>query len=104
MNGHDHNDLPIDELDRAIREALALDTDPRRVARLESFWTDRRRKQVWRERALRLVPAAAAAVLLVAMLMVARNNEDKPKRDVVQNDAAPVDKKSAPNETGLARD
>ncbi|MCI0334365.1 MAG: hypothetical protein L0228_14200 [Planctomycetes bacterium] len=76
MNRNDSNEPSNDDLDRAICEALAVDADPRRVARLERFWLVQSRRQLWRRRAWQIIPAAAAALLLVALFIVARRGDD----------------------------
>ena len=104
MNSDDINEISNDELDRVIREALAVDTDPRLVARLEHCWAVQSRRQLWRRRSLFVLPAAAAALVLIALLIDAKNGEDGAQKAEMIPKAAPVRDAVVPVEEALADD
>ncbi len=78
-----------DSLDAAIREALRVDADPLRVARLERYWRRQSEQQLWRRRAVRLISLAAAAVLAFALFALTRSSDEGDHGDVAQAQRAP---------------
>ncbi len=104
MNRNDTNEPANGDLDRAIRQALAVDADPRRVARLERFWLVQSRRQLWRRRAWQIIPAAAAALLLVALFIVARRGDDNSQSAGTVRKSAPEVQAPVRVETVLADD
>jgi hypothetical protein len=102
MNNDDFREIPHDELDRVIREALRLDTDTRCLARLEQYWVVQSRRQLWRRRALFVLPAAAAAAILVALLMVTKDGESHKRTAEADRNSAPVQEDAAPLEAMMA--
>jgi hypothetical protein len=77
MRDDEQSDHSDSDLDRVIREALAVSIDPRRVARLERYWNAQSRKQALRRRVMYVLPVAAAAFVLVALLLIMKDREDR---------------------------
>jgi hypothetical protein len=77
MRGDEQNERSGSDLDRVIREALAVGIDPTRVTRLERYWHEQSRKQALRRRVMYVLPVAAAAFVLVALLVFVKDGEDR---------------------------
>jgi len=104
MNSDDIHEFSNGELDRVIREALKVDADASRLARLEQYWVVQSRRQLWRRRALFMLPAAAAAVILVALLIVAKDGESNKQTAETDHILAPIQEDLAPVDEAFADD
>jgi len=96
---HDDPNLPLDEnLDRVVREALEVDLEHERLARLEQHWLARSRQQHWRGQ-MRRVTAIAATLAAVAALTVAWNRKTSLPLQPVENPGSVAEELAVDNPT-----
>jgi hypothetical protein len=82
MISSDENPASDDSLDRAIRDALQVESDGRDVAHLEHYWRVELQRDRWRRNAVALFTAAAALIAVAAGLVLIRAREHE--REIAQ--------------------
>jgi len=98
MNYDDPN-MSLDDLDEQVRAALQIESSPRQLARLESFWQQRSRAERRRRHVCRAAVLAVTAVVAVAVSAPFWWPEPA-RRPVEANRPAPV-ASTAPDPNGV---
>lgn len=103
MNGDDYNLLSGDNLDEAIRNAIQVNTDPQRLARLERYWHVQSQRQLRLRRAWRAIPLAAASMATIAALVVFWVDQERIKFAHEIRDSGQTRDDTGPAESLLAK-
>ncbi len=75
---HDpENSAADDALDDAIRNAMQVEVNESRLARLEHYWNIQSQRERWRRNARRVIGLSAAAVVVVAGLLLVWSREQR---------------------------
>src|SRR2546421_6993650 len=65
MIGDSENPTSDDALEHAIRDAMRLEINDERLARIERYWRVQSQRERWRRSALRVLASVAAGVAII---------------------------------------